>query len=55
MRRSSSLALVWRATVGMFLVTAFLFSRIGYGKDAKILRLSDTGTATVVVSGRGTV
>ena len=55
MRRSSNLSVAWRATVGMFMITAFLFSRIGYGKDAKILRLTETGTATVVVSGRGTV
>lgn len=55
MRKSSNPTVLSKISLGMFLVSALLFSGIGYAKEAKTLRLNESGTATVVVSGRGTV
>jgi hypothetical protein len=38
-----------------FLLSIVFWSKNGYTKDAKILRLTDSSTATVPISGRGTV
>ena len=58
MTKSKMLTHSWKAlrlVLGIFIASAILLSSNGYALDAKVIRLSDSGTAVVTISGRGTV